>query len=184
MPQRIMIIGAGGAGKSTLARAVGARLGLPVHHLDALHWHAGWVSTPPDAWARAVAALAAEPRWVIDGNYGGTLDVRLAACDTVVFLDLPRLVCLWGAVRRRWRYAGRARPDMAPGCPERLAPEFLWWIWRYPRTRRPGILRRLAALPPGTQVVVLRSRRAVAQWLASLPTRDATPGAAPAAARR
>jgi adenylate kinase family enzyme len=170
-----MIIGSGGAGKSTLAARVGARTGLPVVHLDARHWRPGWVAPPEADWRREVAALAAEPAWVMDGNFGGTLDLRLAAADTVVFLDLPRLVCVWRVLRRVARYAGRSRPDMAPGCPERFDREFLRWVWEYPARRRPGVLRRLAALPPATRVVRLRSQREVERWLDALPT---TPGTA------
>ena len=167
--RRVLLIGSGGAGKSTLATGIGARMALPVIHLDARYWHAGWRPTPPDDWRREVERLAAEPAWVMDGNYGGTLDLRLAACDTVVFLDLPRVVCLWRVLRRRLRYRGRSRPDVAPGCPERLDREFVRWVWTYPRQRRPEVLRRLAALPADVRVVHLRSQRAVAAWLATLP---------------
>ena len=173
--RRVIVIGSGGAGKSTLAARIGARLQLPVIHLDARHWQAGWRSPPPERWRREVETLVARPAWVMDGNYGGTLDVRMAACDTVVFLDLPRLVCLWRVVARTLRHRGRTRPDMAPGCPERWDWEFLRWVWSYPRLRRPDILRRLAALPAGTRVVHLRSRRAVDTWLASLPSAERSP---------
>jgi adenylate kinase family enzyme len=165
--RRVLVIGSGGAGKSTLARRLGDRLGLPVIHLDALYWNAGWVATPPGEWARAVADVTERDAWVMDGNYGGTLEVRLAACDTVVFLDLPRLVCLWRVVRRWVRYRGRARPDMAAGCEEQIDAEFLWWIWTYPDRRRPGILARLGALTGGQRVVVLRSRREIEAFLAA-----------------
>ena len=166
--RRVIVIGSGGAGKSTLAARIGERLGLPVIHLDARHWQPGWQATPPEEWRRQVERLVAEPAWVMDGNYGGTLDVRMAACDTVVFLDLPRVVCLWRVVARTLRHRGRSRPDMAPGCPERWSWEFLRWVWSYPRRRRPAVLGRLAALPADTRVVHLRSRRAVEAWLASL----------------
>ena len=166
--QRVMIIGAGGAGKSTLARQVGARTGLPVIHLDAEYWHAGWVPTPDVEWRARVSALAGGERWVMDGNYGGTLDLRLARADTVVFLDLSRRATMWGVLRRWLAHRGRTRPDMAPGCPEQMSWEFLRWVWEYPRTRRPQMLRRLGELPPGTRPVVLRSRAEVARWLATL----------------
>jgi adenylate kinase family enzyme len=167
--RRVLVIGSGGAGKSTLAARLGARLGVPVVHLDAHYWRPGWVPTPDAEWRDLVARLVAREAWVMDGNYGGTLDLRLAACDTVIFLDLPRTLCVARVIRRWLRHAGRSRPDMAPGCPEQVTWEFLRWIWDYPRSRRPGVLRRLAALPPGRRVVVLRSRSDVARFLAGVP---------------
>jgi Adenylate kinase and related kinases len=165
--RRVLVIGSGGAGKSAFAQRLGGRTGLPVIHLDARYWRAGWVPTPRDEWQDVVRELAARETWVMDGNYGGTLDARLAACDTVIFLDLPRLVCLWRVVRRWARYRGRARPDMAPGCNEQLSLEFLRWIWSYPTEKRPAILRRLAALNAGQRAVVLRSAADVERFLAA-----------------
>jgi adenylate kinase family enzyme len=83
-----------------------------------------------------VQALIRRDAWIIDGNYGGTLDARLEACDTVVFLDLPRLVCLWRVLGRLVRNRGHARPELPPGCPEHLSWEFLAWIWTYPSRQR------------------------------------------------
>jgi adenylate kinase family enzyme len=170
--QRVLVIGSGGAGKTTLARAIAERLGLPLIHLDAIYWRSGWDPTPPDEWQRVVAGLIARPRWVMDGNYGGTLDMRLAACDAVVFLDLPRRVCMWRILKRRLRYLGRARADVAPGCPERLTWEFVRWVWTYPKRRRGGILERLRALA-GREVFVLSSRREVKRFLGTLPAATA-----------
>ena len=167
--RRVLVIGSGGAGKSTLARALGARLGLPVVHLDALYWHAGWVPTPAPAWRDTVAHLAAAEAWVMDGNYGGTLDVRLARCDTAIFLDLSRWRCLARVAWRALRYAGRTRPDMAPGCQEQLSWEFVRWIWTFPHRKRPAVLAQLAALPAGQRVAVLRSPREVRRFLDDLP---------------
>lgn len=165
--RRVMIVGAGGTGKSTLARRIGAIAGLPVIHLDAEYWRAGWVPTPDAEWEPRVRELAARDAWVMDGNYGGTMDVRLARADTVVFLDLPRRVAIAGILRRWLAHRGRTRPDMTPGCPERMRLEFVRWVWGYNRTRRPQVLARLATLPP-ERVVVLASRAATARWVAAL----------------
>src|SRR5215212_7429953 len=141
--RRVLIIGAGGAGKSSLATRIGELTGLPVIHLDALYWRAGWVETPKDEWLALVRELVAREAWVMDGNYSGTLDVRLRACDTVIFLDAPRWRSLWRLVKRWARYRRRSRPDMAPGCPEQLPWEFVVWVWTYASRRRPDILARL-----------------------------------------
>jgi adenylate kinase family enzyme len=166
--QRILVIGSGGSGKSTVAKEVASQLRLPLIHLDALYWQPGWRAPEKDAWDRRIRELIAAPCWVMDGNYGGTLDIRLARCDTVVFLDLPRVTCFWRVLKRLLEFRGRSRPDMPPDCPERLSWEFLNWIWTYPRTRRAGILRRLASLRVDQRAIVLSSNRAVRRFLDGL----------------
>lgn len=166
--KRVAIIGAGGAGKSTLATALGERTGLPVIHLDVLFWRQGWVGTPKDEWHVIHGGLLEGDRWIIDGNYGGEMEPRIAAADTVIFLDLPRLVCVWGAIHRQWRWRHGGRPDAAPGLRERIDLAFLWWIFRYPERSRPQVLRRLSQLPPTTVVHRLRSRREVRDYLAGV----------------
>jgi adenylate kinase family enzyme len=163
---RVLVIGTGGSGKTTVARRLAQRTGLPLIHLDTHYWRPGWQPTPSGEWRAKVTELVSGDAWIIDGNYGGTLDVRLAACDTVVFLDLPRVVCLWRVLRRQLRYVGRARPELPAGCPERLTGEFLTWIWTYPSRRRGDILKRLAALDHAKRVAILRSTGAVEEFLA------------------
>lgn len=167
--RRILVIGSSGAGKSVFAAKLAERMGLPLIHLDAIYWKPGWVKTPKDEWQRTVDELLARDRWVMDGNYAGTLDRRLSACDTVVFLDLPRTVCLWRAVKRRIMYRRRSRPDMTPGCQERVTWEFIRWIWEYPRKQRPRVMARLAAPRPDQQAVVLRSTADADRFLRSIP---------------
>jgi adenylate kinase family enzyme len=158
MMKRIMIIGCGGSGKSTLATQLGPKLGLPVHHLDRLFWQPGWTELPRDQWQKTQARLCAEPKWILDGNYGGTMELRFAAADTIIFLDVPTFTCLIGVFQRFLRFRGRSRPDMREGCPERLGWDFLEWIWMYRRNRRPKILKKLAQLEEEKRVIVLTSR--------------------------
>lgn len=163
--RRVLVIGCGGAGKSTFAARLAERTGLPLIHLDAHFWKPGWVQSEREEWTRRVERLLSEDRWIMDGNYGSTLDRRLAACDTVFFLDLPRVRCLWRVIQRRIRYRRRTRPDMAAGCPEQLDAEFIQWIWRYPARQRPTVLARLADLRPDQRAIVLRSPKAVSRYL-------------------
>lgn len=165
--QRVLVIGVSGAGKSTFAIELGQRTGLPVVHLDREYWQPGWIEPDEATWSATITRLLEQERWILDGNFGGTLERRLVACDTVVFLDLPRHVCLWRVLMRRLRHHGGSRPDMAPGCHERVSLKFLWWIWTYRHRRRRNILRRLQQLRPGQTAIVLRSAADVASYLAA-----------------
>jgi adenylate kinase family enzyme len=158
----VLVVGCGGSGKSTLARALSRKLGLPLVHLDREYWRAGWIEPPRDEWQARVRALCAADDWVIDGNYGDTMELRLARADTVVFLDLPTASCLLGIGRRFLRWRGKPRPDMAEGCPETITGEFLRYVLSYRRTRRAGVLDRLARFDG--DVVVLTSRRAARRF--------------------
>jgi adenylate kinase family enzyme len=171
--RKILLIGSGGAGKSTLAREIAERTGLPLIPLDALYWKPGWVETPSAEWRNTVVELLQRDSWVMDGNFGGTLDLRLAACDTAIFLDLPPIVCLWRVIKRRMRHRGASRPGMTPGCPERLDIGFLLWIACYRLRRRASVLEKLAAsATQGARTVVLNSDTAVDAFIATLPTRS------------
>ena len=166
--KRVLVIGSGGSGKTTFSKELAARTGLPLVHLDQLFWSPGWVAMPDDEWDALIAQVIAGDAWIMDGNYGRTLAVRLEAADTVIFLDMSRLVCTWRIIKRQLRYFGRIRPDSAPGCPERLSWEFVNWVWTYRAKRRPGILQRLDALRATKRIVVLRSDDEVRKFLESV----------------
>jgi adenylate kinase family enzyme len=156
--RRILIIGSGGAGKSTMAVKLGDALGIPVLHLDALFWKPGWVMTPVDEERATLTEVMRGECWIMDGNYRSTLDQRIPEADTIIFLDLPRLTCVRRAIKRRIQYHGKTRPDMGPGNPERIDVSFLKWIWNYPRDARPRVLALLdEAKANGKQVIRLRS---------------------------
>jgi len=164
--RRILVIGSGGAGKSTVARRLGHSLGIEVHHLDKYYWKPGWIESPPDEWLQTVAKLIDRESWIIDGNYGGSLKLRLQKCDTIVFLDMPRLLCLWRIVKRRFLYRNGGRPDIVEGCPEKLDFEFVSWVWNFSQRSRPKVVRLIAEHAEGKRVVWLRSQAEVESFLA------------------
>ena len=163
---RILIIGCSGAGKTTLARKLGAQLGLPGIHLDAYFWDTGWEPMPRLAWQEQVDLLTAESKWVMDGNYSGTMERRIAASDAIVFLDLPRWRCLLNVIKRRIHFAGRNRPEMAHGNRERVQLSFLWFIWTYRHRNQSRILRWLKEASATRAVFILQSHAEVASFLA------------------
>ncbi|MEO1341195.1 MAG: DNA topology modulation protein [Cyanobacteria bacterium J06635_13] len=167
--RRIAILGSCGAGKSTLAVSLGQKLDLPVFHLDAYFWQPGWQETSARQWLEIQQQLVKGDRWLIDGNYGSTLDVRLAAADTIIWLDFHRYLCLIRICKRYLKYSGKTRPDMAPACPEKLTREFIQYVWNFPQLHRPRIVAKLAQYQ-AKQIITLQNPRQVSNLLQLAPS--------------
>lgn len=173
--KRVLVLGNGGTGKSTVSLAIGERLGLPVIHLDQHYWLPSWTERDPDEWRQLLATLLAGDRWVMDGNFRNTLPQRLERATHAVFLDLPRRVAIPSVLYRRIRYAGRGRVDLPAGCTETANLGFLRYLWDYPTRSRPAVVRILDETD--VPVTRLTSRRAVDRWLRDLPDqREQDPG--------
>lgn len=163
--KKIALIGSGGSGKSTLARQLGEKLKIQVYHLDAFFWKPNWVSIPRDELIKIQTDLVKKGEWIIDGNYGSTIDIRLNAADTIIFLDIKRTICVYRAFKRMLQYRNKTRPDMGNGNKERFDLDFLKRVWDYPKTERPNILKRLKQLSEDKQVIILKSPKEVRQFL-------------------
>lgn len=148
--RRVIVIGPGAAGKSTLAVRLGEITGLPVIELDKLFWRSGLGATPRDQWAAIQRELASQESWIMDGDLGpyDIIEVRLQAADTVVFLDFSPLRCAWRAIRR-----SRERAD------------FWRWLFSYRRRSRPLLLRAIAVHAGDAAIHVLRTPRAVRRFV-------------------
>ena len=165
--ERIMIIGCGGAGKSTLARQLGEKTGIPVVHMDRLFWQPGWVATPDEEFESIMEQQIFADRWIIDGDFIATMPQRLQRCDTVIYLDMSRTVCLWGAISRLVKNHGKVHSDMGIGCPESFDPDFLKWVWQYNKNNRAENYRLLNEAK-GIKIIILRNRREVNSFLANI----------------
>lgn len=110
--KKIILIGSGGSGKSTLARQLGNKLNIKVHHLDTLFWKPNWEGVPKEEQRTVQNELVKGEKWIIDGNYGGTMDIRINAADTIIFLDIHRTICVYRAFKRIVQYRNKTRPDM------------------------------------------------------------------------
>ena len=159
---RILILGCPGSGKSTFARALAARTGLPLVYLDNLWWRADGSHISRDEFDRTLAGLLAGERWIMDGDYSRTYEVRLRAADTVVFLDSPEDVCMDG-IRAR---VGQPRPDM-PWTERALDPELVALVQNYARDDRPALLSLLQQYPD-KRSLIFTSREEAARWLSDL----------------
>lgn len=165
--ERILIIGCGGAGKSTMARQLGDKLQIPVVHLDKLFWKPGWVESSREEIDAKIMAEMAKPQWIMEGNYNRTLAERMRHCDTIIYLDFSRFACLMGVLKRVITTYGTVRPDMGEGCPERFDWEFLQWVWNYNKNKRESNYRLLNEATHA-ETIVLKNRRAVKKFLKSL----------------
>ncbi|MCG7629948.1 AAA family ATPase [Epibacterium sp. MM17-32] len=175
--KRVMIIGQPGSGKSTLARKLGARTGLPVVHIDHIHWAPGWVERPRDEKTRRCAEVHARPEWIFEGGHSATWRERLSRADTVIWLDVPLGLRFWRVIRRSALYWGRSRPDMPEGCPEQFNLDFFRFIWRTRHTSRQQIQHLIQHAPAEKQIHVLRSLGDVQGFLNSLPPAEAVSSA-------
>jgi len=161
--KRILIIGSGGAGKSTFAVKLGKKTGLPVVHLDSLYWIGNWEHRSKEEFDELLEKELAKSEWILDGNFNRTLPRRLEFADFVIFLDFHPVVCALGVIRRVIRFHGVSRPDMGPGCPERFDPAFLKWVLTFRKRFRKTYLSMLSG--SGKEYVVVKSRKELGLFL-------------------
>jgi len=162
---RIAIIGCSGSGKSTLARQIAEQTGHPLIHLDYENWSPGWVSLPKEEFIAKQREWAQGERWLIDGNYNSSMEIRFLAADLVIFLDLPRWLCVWRVFKRQ----GTQRPDIKPGVVERGIfskdfAAFLRFVLFYNWNNRPRVYE-LHEKYPAVAFLRLNTRKAVKDLL-------------------
>ncbi len=166
--QRVLIIGNCASGKSTLAKKLHAITQLPIIHLDQHYWNPGWIETPKEMWEAKIKVLSMQESYIMDGNYSGTLAMRLKQSDTLIYLEQNSLKCFWRAVKRILKYKGRTRPDMHEGCPERFDIDFLHYILAFRWIVGGRIEKILAANDYSAEVIRLKDDKSVEAYLESL----------------
>ena len=133
--KKVIVIGCPGAGKSTFARSLQQKTGLPLFYLDMLNWNCDKTTVSKEIFLDRLNSVLSENEWIIDGNYASTIKLRMSACDTVFFLDYAPEVCLSGIKERR----GKPRPDM-PWIETEDDEEFLEFIKNYNTRNRPEVI--------------------------------------------
>ena len=171
--QRVMIIGQPGSGKSTLAKELGARTGLPVHHIDRIHWTPGWIERDRQDKIQMARDVQAQDEWIFEGGLSVTWSERLERADALIWLDVPFLVRCWRVLKRRMQYHGQTRPDLPENCPEKIDLEFAMWIWNTRNTASLKMHKLYEDAPPTKTKLRLCDLRQVESFLRGVSARAA-----------
>lgn len=165
--KRIAIIGCAGSGKTTLALELQEIYKLPVYHLDCYYWKPNWQLPDFNDFLEIHDKLCDEPRWIIEGMYYRAMNHRLDRADTIIFLDMPRYLCIWRVLTRLSKNYGVVSKSSADQCPERFDLEFLTWIWHFNKRFRSAILILLKHVYADKQVHVISSSTELKRFIES-----------------
>ena len=158
--KKVMIIGCAGAGKSTFARKLRDKTNLPLYYLDMI-WHKpDKTNISREEFDEKLQEIIQREEWIIDGNYGRTLEVRMKACDTVFLLDYPLDVCLEGAHAR----IGKEREDM-PWQATEIDEEFVQWIKDFPKNEMPAVWELMEKYKHEKDIIIFKSREEAEVYL-------------------
>jgi adenylate kinase family enzyme len=172
--ERFAIVGCAGSGKSWLARRLGEILDVPVTHLDDVFYDDAWNELPMEKFAAVQRELIAQRRWVIDGNYNSTLSIRLAACGTVIFLDVSTLAALRGVFTRQIRHGAGHQGD---GMHNRIRWGVIRYVTTYRCQMRPHVVTKIEEFAAGhAEVILLTNRRTARRWLQHIAARHTRSG--------
>ena len=160
--EKIIVIGCPGSGKSRFSRELHRKMGIPLYHLDMLYWNPDKTTVEKSVFLERLAEILEQNEWIVDGNYGSTMELRIKACDTVFFLDYPTEICLDGIRERR----GLPRTDM-PWIETEEDEAFVTFIKSYNTQEKPKVLARLEKYPD-KRVIVFTGREQADDFLSRL----------------
>ena len=164
--QKIIIIGSPGTGKSTLAKSLAHKLKLPLYHLDQLYWRENWQTVSSEEFIQAQQTILHQDRWIIDGNYLSTMDMRLKQADTVIFIDYPSRSAVAGILKRYLKHHNQPRSDMGGHNIEHWDLEFLNYTRLFNRHQRPQVVQLLNHYP-AKSCLIFKNKKQLTTWLKS-----------------
>ena len=168
--KRALIIGNAGSGKTTFAKKLAEKTGMPLVHLDTLYWTGNWEHVGRDEFDALLKKELEKPSWIIDGNFNRTLSYRLQYCDTVFYFDLPTVTCLWGITKRIIKSYGKTREDMGGNCPEHFdRQKFVLYknVFSFKKVHHEKYIKLLREAE-GVKSVIFRRRGEVKRYLKAL----------------
>ena len=166
--KKILVIGGCGAGKSTFSKKLHSILNLEIIHLDQYYHKPNWEEPERAEWERTVYSLVQKPSWIMDGNFSGTMDVRIKSADTIIYLDYPTLKCFWRVILRIVKYHGVVRSDMANGCKEQFDLEFLHFVLTFNSKKRQGLIQKLNLVKNEKKVLVFKTDKQADKFLVQI----------------
>ena len=161
--KKIIVIGCPGSGKSTLSRELHSKTGIPLYHLDMLNWNADRTTVEKSVFLERLSDVLEKDEWIIDGNYGSTMELRMQRCDTILFLDYPLDVCLDGVSKRR----GQPRSDMPWKETGQDDEEFIRFIKNYNSQSKPHVMELLQNYSH-KNIIVFKSRSEANSFLSKI----------------
>lgn len=166
--KKIILLGSSGAGKSTFAKKLSNKINIEVFHLDKLLWKSNWEVTDKNYQIQVQEKIIEKDSWIIDGNYSGTLNMRIDASDTIIFFDINRWICIYHVIKRYFKYKGTTRPDMHKDCPEKLDINFLKFIWHYPKKQKIQVEKKLVSVANSKKIIIFKNKKQVNNFLENL----------------
>lgn len=165
--EKIVIIGSSGAGKTTLARRLGNLLKIKTYHLDRLFWERGWQSKSHDARIDILQKIVQNKQWVIEGTYLASSEPRLDDADTIIFLDIFPLICLWRVFSRHHKTRNYPRRDLPMECTDKVSSSSIWKVFVFPFNERRLLKRKLYSYS-SKQIIWLRSSKQIDKFFMEL----------------
>ena len=166
--QRILVTGCCGAGKSTFSKKLQSILKLELIHLDQYYHKPNWEEPEKAEWEKIVNSLVQKPSWIMDGNFSGTMDIRIKSADTIIYLDYPTLKCFWRIIKRIVKHHGVVRSDMANGCKEQFDLEFLHFVLTFNSKNRKRFIQKLNLVKDEKKVLIFKTDKQANKFLAQI----------------
>ena len=149
---KIIVLGPSGAGKSEFSRKLNKILNIPIYHLDNIFWKEDKTHIDRDLFDLRLNEIINKDKWIIDGDYSRTYEIRFKNADTIFFLDYPLDVCLEGAKSR----IGKKREDL-PWVEDEFDKDFEEWIINWYKDVKPVILSMIEKYKD-KKIIIFKSR--------------------------